>query len=1057
MRGKFDSFISQVTAAFVRRCDSRALHRLTFESIPSDGFHLSGARLPVPLGNVTPTRRDSMKRQLSRAFVCIIIWAILCGEATAQTIEFKTTQVTDAEMAVSPDGKMLVFSVLGHLFGMPSEGGTAEQLTFGACYDNDPAFSPDGGRIAFVSDRDGSGGNVFLLEFATRKLMQVTRETHAGQPTWSPDGKAILYLRHLPRDKDPRRGSMFGALALCELRRISIGEDEKPEKLRSPGLIRSVFYLAGEQPAWTVVEQETNAGSMFPRSTTHVETINLKDGRVSRLRTLQGDLGRVAVSPKGDGLYSRSSELRFLPLPEGAPKRVSALAGGAGGFGGGSPIRFAVTADGKTAYLSGRGQILKVALETGEREPVAFNAQVKLEVAGRVRPNWGPLEVGGKARARAVLGPQLSPNGRSLIFMAGGYLWEQSLEGKPARRLTAGDALEREPALSPDGRHLAFVRTQNGKRELRVLDLESRQARTLADLAEGSWARFPSWSNDGRRLVFQKSDSFSAPFGLVAVNLADGKLEKLAGAAGDWSTRPHFDPAGDALYFTTRISDLGGLYRLPLHDKGDLKAVSQLARHLSEARVSPDGKWLAFRRNTEIWVAPLGTEAITEQDVRRLSSEGGATFGFTPDGSAVVYSVGARVWRHPLNGGERQEIPVRLDWKVSTPPPLLVRGVRVLDLAAGKFSEATSLLIESGAIRWIGEESEQKLPADTAVLDAAGKYAIPGLFDFHVHSAWANYDANPDTFLAYGITSVRDTGGGLEMLCALADRGEISGDPVPRYFFSGEIFEGAQPIWGDAFLKVYTAEDARNLVKQYSERGAHFIKVYASLPFELQRAVAEEARRQGIPVAGHGLGLEEIVKSVTQGYVSLEHCPMSLNDDLRQLLVATGTRCDPTLAILGGHSNLLRREPKRLDDAKLHAFFSESFIRGARAGGFPGGGAAWPGRLAEIKAAYRGGVKLQAGTDALMTGTFFGASLHWELEHLAEAGLKPIEVLRLATEEAAAGVGAAGQLGALAPGKQADIVLLDADPLESIRNTQAIWRVMKGGWLFDPGELRLRK
>ena len=315
--------------------------------------------------------------------------------------------------------------------------------------------------------------------------------------------------------------------------------------------------------------------------------------------------------------------------------------------------------------------------------------------------------------------------------------------------------------------------------------------------------------------MYQQSDAFSTPFGLVAVNLEDGKLQKLASAAGDWSSRPHFAAAGDALFFTTRTSGLGSLYRLSLQDKSEPKAVTQLARHLSEARVSPDGKWLAFRRNTDIWVAPLGNEPITEQDVRRLSSEGGATFSFTPDSSGLIYSVGTRVWRHPLAGGERQEIPLHLEWRCPAPPPLLVRRVRVLDLVAGKFSEESSLLVERGAIRWIGAPSEHTPPANAVVLDAAGKYAIPGLFDFHVHSAWANYDANPDTFLAYGITSVRDTGGGLETLSALADRGDISGDPLPRYFYSGEILEGAQPIWGDAFLRVYTADDARNLVKQW--------------------------------------------------------------------------------------------------------------------------------------------------------------------------------------------------------------------------------------------------
>jgi imidazolonepropionase-like amidohydrolase len=118
--------------------------------------------------------------------------------------------------------------------------------------------------------------------------------------------------------------------------------------------------------------------------------------------------------------------------------------------------------------------------------------------------------------------------------------------------------------------------------------------------------------------------------------------------------------------------------------------------------------------------------------------------------------------------------------------------------------------------------------------------------------------------------------------------------------------------------------------------------------------------------------------------------------------------------------------------------------------------ASWPGRLATIRAAHRAGIELHAGTDSLMTGTFFGASLHWELEHLGEAGLKPIEVLRLATQGAAAGVGADGHRGTLAPGKLADLVRLDADPSDQIRNTQSIWRVVKGGWVFDPAALRPR-
>jgi imidazolonepropionase-like amidohydrolase len=110
----------------------------------------------------------------------------------------------------------------------------------------------------------------------------------------------------------------------------------------------------------------------------------------------------------------------------------------------------------------------------------------------------------------------------------------------------------------------------------------------------------------------------------------------------------------------------------------------------------------------------------------------------------------------------------------------------------------------------------------------------------------------------------------------------------------------------------------------------------------------------------------------------------------------------------------------------------------------------WAATLATMRRAHRRGVKLHAGTDF---GCFYGASLHWELEFLVEAGLSPLDVLRIATQEAAEAVGAEDHLGTLEPGKLADIVLLDADPLEDIKNTQTIWRVIKGGFVYDPEKL----
>lgn len=973
-----------------------------------------------------------------------IALALAAGASDARELQFTTEQATDADVTVSPDGKQLVCTVLGHLFRLSVTGGDAEQLTFGACYDSDPAYSPDGRTVAFVSDRDAGGGNVFVLDLTTKNLTQVTRETQTAQPTWSPDGKTLFHLRYLPREDDPRRASLFSQPALCDLRRIRLDGEGQPEIVRGAGLIRSVFHLAGGRPAWTVLEQDT-AGGPFARSVTHIESLDPVDGKVVKLRSVPGDLGFVVASAKGDGVYCRSGELQFVPLREDGENRPSGRRGGAVETG------FAMSRDGNTAYLSSGGRIVQIAVDSGKRQVVDFRAQVTMEVADP------PESWSGTSRPRAILNPELAPDGQSLVFAAAGRLWRQSLDGKPARRLLKEDGWAREPALSPDGRQLAFAWNQKGKRELRLLDLETGSTRSLVDLGQGARARFSSWSGDGKRIVFQKSGALSSPFEIVAVDVTSGATEKLTSVAGDWSSRPHFTPGDDGIYFTSRTSNSGNVFRLRLMGDAQPEAVTHLQRHVREALVSPDGRWLALRRNTEIWAAPLGATPIREHDLKQLSREGGGSFSFTRDSSAVIYSAGDRVWRQAIAGDEREEIPIRLEWPSPAAPPLLIKRVRVLDFTAGKFGDETALLVEDGEIRWIGSEQNHTLPDGVVILDAVGKYAIPGLFDFHAHAAWANYEADTDVFIAYGVTSVRDTGGSLETLSALADRGDTSGDPVPRYFFSGEIFEGPQPIWGDAFSQVYTAEEARDLVRLLKRRGAHFIKVYPSLPAAIVRAVVEEARRQGLPVVGHGLNLEEIVKHVTLGFVSLEHCPLTLSDDLRQMLVASGTRCDPTLAILGGHSNLFRREPRRLNDQKLRTFFSDAHIKAASGGGFAPLAANWPNRLAELHAGYRAGIRLQAGTDSLMPGTFFGASLHWELEHLSEAGLRPIEVLRMATADAAAAVGAGDCLGTITAGKLADMVLLDADPLNTIANTQAIWRVVKGGWVFDPNELRATK
>src|SRR5262249_29521725 len=162
-------------------------------------------------------RGTPVKSHLLRTLLALMADIFICGMAGARKLEFKNTQVTEADLTLSPDGKHLGVPILRHLFRIPGQGGAAEQRTFGPWYDSEPVFSPDGSRVAFVSDRDGSGGNVFTLELANGRLTQVTRELQASRPIWSPDGKAIVYLSFLPREKNFGRPlSFFGGPFLCE-------------------------------------------------------------------------------------------------------------------------------------------------------------------------------------------------------------------------------------------------------------------------------------------------------------------------------------------------------------------------------------------------------------------------------------------------------------------------------------------------------------------------------------------------------------------------------------------------------------------------------------------------------------------------------------------------------------------------------------------------------------------------------------------------------------------------------------------------------------------------
>lgn len=993
-----------------------------------------------------------------RFYTLLLLLLLTCAwagpGAAARTIEFTTTEVTEADVTVSPDGQWLISTMLGHLFRLPVEGGTAEQLTFGPYYDSDPVFSPDGKHLAFVSDRDGSEGNIYVFALASGKLTQVTREVWAARPSWSPDGRSIVYLAML-RDAPVPFFHSWPELVPSLIRRVQIDGSQTELLSTHPQLVTGTFYLSDGRLAAAVVDVTT--GSDGIRAATQFEVIGGEAGN-DKLASIAGYASPVVPSPISPGVYCRtfspmlpwynrgSERLIFVPFSSEDARVITPLSRPRGWV-----PRFAVTADGRSLYLGEAGRLWKISLPQGARAPLPFRARVQLEVREPVPPPRVNIEVGGSpAPPRAVLDPRLSPDGQMLVFRALGDLWLQPIEAGRARRLTTGGGLESELSFSPRGRHLALIRHEYGRQAIVVFELETRSMQVAAS-GGNYWGlqRTP----DGQEVVFGED----SPDGglIVAVDFRDGRRRVLERSRGWWPEgRSHFHFDGQALWYLAGSRGEWVLYRKSVRSDASPELVARLDEHIRRPVISPNGKWLAFRRRMEIWIGPLATLLLSEKDIHLFSSEGGRNFVFTADSSALVYSDGSRAWRHSVETGKRELLSIALELSRPVPPPLLIRRARVLNVATGEFTSETSIYVEEGRIRWVGEDDIAKLGPEVRVLEADGRFAIPGLSDMHDHGD----DDKQAAFIAYGVTSVRNVGHRMDSLKERLETGERTDEAVPRHFIAGETFHGQWAAGGDPLI-IHNERDARLYVARAKAAGVHLIKAYASLPWSLHRVVAEEARKAGLPVVGHGSnGVEEIVKSVTLGYSSLEHTltPSRPYSDVLQLLAAAGTYWNPTLSVRGGNALLLRDHPERLSDPKLQAFADPDELRSARMGfGFRGVGTQelrgrWVEQLASIREAHERGVKLLAGTD----NGFFGASLHWELEYLTQAGIPPLEVLRIATQQAAEAVGAQDDLGTLEPGKLADIVLLDKNPLEDIRNTQTIWRVIKGGWLFDPEKLR---
>jgi imidazolonepropionase-like amidohydrolase len=435
-------------------------------------------------------------------------------------------------------------------------------------------------------------------------------------------------------------------------------------------------------------------------------------------------------------------------------------------------------------------------------------------------------------------------------------------------------------------------------------------------------------------------------------------------------------------------------------------------------------------------------------------------------------------------------------WAQSPTTTLIFENVTVIDATGAPARPHNIVVVQDRKITGVYPSKGFPSPKGTLIrINSTGKFLIPGLWDMHVHTVFGDWfphgkEIALPLFIANGVTGVRDMGGELEVLQQW--RKEIASGTLlgPRMLIAGPMLDGPTPRFPSS-IAIATPEDGRRAVDDLKRRGVDFIKLQSLIPRDAVFAIADEARKQGISFVGHVPDTVRASEASNAGQKSFEHLigifegSSALEDELLKgpktetrflatydpalasalfaLLAKNHTWQCPTLVWERGGNLIDQTDFARDSRAKyVPAYwkdvtwkrFTDEIKQGFKTDDLPTRQRFVAKELELVKAMHDAGIQFLAGTDAAPGVYIFpGFSLHEELQRFVAAGFTPMEALQTATLNPATFLGLADRAGTIEKGKLADLVLLDANPLDDIRNTQKIAAVVVNGRYLSRADL----